>query len=186
MKTTGMIVIALVVVVIIAVVGYYAAASHGTQGAATSTALYGSSAPTSAATTTATINNQTSSKATTTIAQNKTGATVYSVKMMSSSTLGNYLANGSGFTLYYNKNDVPNSGNSICYGGCAGLWPPFYTANLVVQSSLNASGFGTITRTDGSKQLTYKGYPLYRYAGDSAAGQANGQGYLGIWYVRTP
>jgi len=45
---------------------------------------------------------------------------------------------------------------------------------------------GTTTRTDGSVQVTYNGHPLYYYAGDSAAGDVNGEGKLSLWYVITP
>ncbi len=107
-------------------------------------------------------------------------ATHYTINLESSPTLGAYLANGSGFTLYTYTGDVQNGGTSACNGGCAGSWPPFYTATLVLPSGLNASAFGTITRSDGTKQLTYKGWPLYLFAGDSGAGQTNGQNVGGF------
>jgi predicted lipoprotein with Yx(FWY)xxD motif len=44
---------------------------------------------------------------------------------------------------------------------------------------------GTIADPDGSKQLTYMGWPLYTYSGDSAPGQANGQGTGGVWFAMT-
>jgi hypothetical protein len=45
---------------------------------------------------------------------------------------------------------------------------------------------GTLTRSDGSVQVTYNGWPLYTYTQDTAAGQTNGQGYKSLWYAVTP
>lgn len=104
----------------------------------------------------------------------------------SSATIGNYLVNGTGFTLYYFLGDAPNSGTSTCTGACATSWPVFYTANLVLPSGLSMSSFATITRPDGTKQLTYDGWPLYLYGGDSKSGQTTGQGvssYGALWYA---
>ncbi|MDE1824909.1 MAG: hypothetical protein KGH61_00255 [Candidatus Micrarchaeota archaeon] len=79
--------------------------------------------------------------------------------------------------------DKQYSGNSTCYGGCARVWPIFYTSSLVLPPSLKSLNFSTITRTDGSKQLTYLGYPLYYYAGDTKAGDISGQNVGHIWYL---
>jgi len=55
-----------------------------------------------------------------------------------------------------------------------------------VTASLKADDFATITREDGQKQTTYKGLPLYYFAGDKAASDANGQGVRDVWFVATP
>jgi predicted lipoprotein with Yx(FWY)xxD motif len=60
----------------------------------------------------------------------------------------NYLTDADGMTLYYYTLDT--NGQSACYGGCAKAWPIFYTETLSVPDSLNASDFGTITRSDGT------------------------------------
>ncbi len=96
---------------------------------------------------------------------------------------GNYLTNATGWTLYVFTSDTPNSGLSTCYGTCSIYWQPFYASTLNVPSAVNASAFGTITRTGGAKQSTYEGRPLYFYLGDKAPGQVNGQGVAGTWYV---
>jgi predicted lipoprotein with Yx(FWY)xxD motif len=90
------------------------------------------------------------------------------------------LTNDKGFTLYSFAPDTPTT--SKCYGTCAAYWPP------VIGSSAAGSGLpgktGTITRTDGSLQLTYDGHPLYTYIGDSAPGQASGNNVNlngGLW-----
>ncbi|MDE1870822.1 MAG: hypothetical protein KGI06_01115 [Candidatus Micrarchaeota archaeon] len=107
----------------------------------------------------------------------------YSVRIMSSASAGNYLANGSGFTLYYYKRDTQGSGTSACTGGCTSAWHPFYTSPLTLQPGLGASNFSTITRSDGTKQLAYDGWPLYHFTGDTAPGELNGEGYSGVWYA---
>ena len=106
------------------------------------------------------------------------------VKISNNTTLGPYLINGSGYTLYTYSGDSPNSGTSSCTGGCISIWPPFYTPTLVLQKGLNASEFGTITRAGGIKQLTYKGWPLYLYTGDSKPGQTNGEGVAGFYVAK--
>jgi predicted lipoprotein with Yx(FWY)xxD motif len=113
----------------------------------------------------------------------------YAVNVGNSSTLGTYLASSSGYALYIFGADVPYGNRSACYTSCATYWPAFYASNLTVSPALNLSDFGTINRTDGTKQLTYKGWPLYLYAGDRAPGEVNGQNlssFGGTWYVATP
>ena len=79
---------------------------------------------------------------------------------------------------------------STCSGACAAAWPPVTTGGRPQTSgSASASHLGTITRSDGTKQVTYNGHPLYFYAGDTAAGDTNGQGskqFGAGWYVMTP
>jgi predicted lipoprotein with Yx(FWY)xxD motif len=123
---------------------------------------------------------------TTATTTSSSSSTAYTVNTASSSSIGNYLVNGTGFTLYYFSADTPGSGTSACTGACTGVWPAFYTANLTLPSGLSSSNFGTITTSNGSKQLTYDGWPLYYYAADSASGQTNGQGinsYGGLWHA---
>jgi predicted lipoprotein with Yx(FWY)xxD motif len=93
------------------------------------------------------------------------------------------LTNASGFTLYSFAPDTPTTSN--CNGTCAQAWPP-------VKGPATASGvtgtFGTIKRSDGSVQATFDGHPLYTFAGDTAAGQAKGNGLNvngGLWHEIT-
>jgi len=91
------------------------------------------------------------------------------------------LVDAAGRTLYYRTTDTATS---VCSGSCAAIWPP-----LLAGSSGRVSGFGGKlgTRMDANgDQVTYDGHPLYTYSGDSAPGQAHGQGILNIWYVATP
>jgi len=79
---------------------------------------------------------------------------------------------------------------SACTGACAGAWPPVTTTGTATASgSAKASDLGTITRSDGSKQVTYDGHPLYYFSGDSGPGTATGQGSDGFgakWWLVAP
>ena len=91
------------------------------------------------------------------------------------------LTNARGFTLYFFTPDTPAT--SRCYGSCAVYWPPV-TGAAAAGPGLPGR-VGTITRTGGSRQLTYNGHPLYTYIGDSAPGQARGNNLNlngGLWH----
>ncbi len=101
---------------------------------------------------------------------------------LASTSLGTILVDGAGLTLYEFTPD--SAGTSTCTGDCAANWPPLESsAAPSVGTGLTASDFGTITRADGSSQVTFDGHPLYHFAGDSAAGDTKGQGLAGKWYV---
>ena len=104
------------------------------------------------------------------------------------STAGTVLASGTGRAIYLWAKDTGTMSN--CNGACASAWPPVTTtANATAAGSAKASDIGTITRSDGTKQVTYDGHPLYYFAGDSGAGQANGQGSDGFgakWWLVSP
>jgi predicted lipoprotein with Yx(FWY)xxD motif len=88
---------------------------------------------------------------------------------------GAFLTTGSGRAVYLWAEDGMNM--SACSGACASAWPPVpATGTLTATGGAKASDLGTITRSDGTKQVTYDGHPLYYFVGDSAAGQTNGQG----------
>jgi len=114
-----------------------------------------------------------------------TGAGGFTVAIAYKSPLGTFLTNASGWTLYLFTNDTQNSGTSSCYGQCATFWPAFHgsSSGLTLPPGVNASSFGTISRTDGTKQLSYQGWPLYTFAGDKAVGETNGQDKFGTWFV---
>ncbi len=108
------------------------------------------------------------------------------VAVSTSADFGDYLTDVSGLTLYTFAND--SEGVSNCTGDCLANWPAFTVgANDRVVAPAAAMGtLDTLTRDDGSRQVTYNGMPLYYYADDKAAGDANGQGAGGVWYVVSP
>ena len=98
--------------------------------------------------------------------------------------IGTYLVDGNGRTLYWTTLD--SLGRSNVIGTVLANWPIFYAANIVLPSSLNASDFGSITRTDGNLQTTFKGRPVYYYIVDQASGATLGQGINGVWFAVDP
>jgi predicted lipoprotein with Yx(FWY)xxD motif len=100
---------------------------------------------------------------------------------------GTVLTNSAGLTLYWFAIDTPAKSN--CSGTCATFWPPV-TGKEKVAAGVSVPGkFGTITRSDGSTQLTYDSHPLYTFKQDTAAGQVNGNGINtsgGLWWAVTP
>jgi predicted lipoprotein with Yx(FWY)xxD motif len=91
-------------------------------------------------------------------------------------------------TVYLYEADKAST--SSCSGPCAAVWPPVTTTgNTKVAGTALAADLGTIRRSDGTTQVTYKGHPLYYYAKDGDAGDAYGQGLKSFgadWYVLAP
>jgi predicted lipoprotein with Yx(FWY)xxD motif len=108
----------------------------------------------------------------------------HAVKVASKDKIGSYLTDAKGVTLYIFKKDSP--GKSACAGECVAKWPLYYRAQVAATGTLKSADFGSITREDGQKQTTYKGLPLYYFAGDKAAGDTSGQGVRDVWYVAAP
>ena len=104
------------------------------------------------------------------------------------SSAGTFLTNGSGRAVYLWVKDTGDMSN--CNGACAGAWPPVTTtATATASGAAKASDIGTITRSDGTKQVTYDGHPLYYFSGDSGPGTASGQGSDGFgakWWLVAP
>ncbi|MEX2653778.1 MAG: hypothetical protein WD532_01985 [Acidimicrobiia bacterium] len=94
--------------------------------------------------------------------------------------LGPTVVDGDGFTLYGFTQDTPTA--SACTGACADSWPPV-PGNAKVGDDLDPSLFTTITRDDGSTQLVFGDWPLYRFVGDGAPGDVSGHGVNDVWFV---
>jgi predicted lipoprotein with Yx(FWY)xxD motif len=105
-----------------------------------------------------------------------------------SSSLGTFLTDAKGRTLYLW--DADHGSKSACNGDCAEDWPPLTTKGAPkAGAGVKASLLGTTKRADGTQEVTYAGHPLYYYAGDTAAGQTTGQGSSAFgapWWVVTP
>lgn len=108
----------------------------------------------------------------------------YTVDVSYEPSMGDYLVDESGMTLYYFENDRP--GMSTCYGTCFINWPPFYVVFAEVPEDLDANDFGTITREDGELQTTFRNWPLYYYSEDLDAGDIKGDGKDSLWFVVDP
>ncbi len=118
--------------------------------------------------------------------QELSGRQQYTVLIAYKEGIGYYLTDAKGRTLYYFAKDVPGSGKSACYGDCAKKWPPFYVENLVLPPGLSREDFSVITRSDGKKQLAYKGWPLYYFFKDAKPGDTNGEDVKHVWFVMKP
>jgi predicted lipoprotein with Yx(FWY)xxD motif len=107
---------------------------------------------------------------------------------VSNGGLGSILVNSTGRTLYLFKADV--GATSACSGACAAAWPPLLaTGKPTAGTGLTASKLGTISRSGGTRQVTYNGHPLYRFIKDTKPGQTNGQGVTAFgaaWFALTP
>jgi predicted lipoprotein with Yx(FWY)xxD motif len=104
------------------------------------------------------------------------------------SSLGTFLVDAKGRALYLW--DADHGSKSTCSGACAQAWPPLTTAATPKASgAVKASLLGTTTRSDGSREVTYAGHPLYYFEGDTMAGQTTGQGsgsFGSPWWVVSP
>jgi predicted lipoprotein with Yx(FWY)xxD motif len=99
------------------------------------------------------------------------------------SKLGTILTNARGYTLYMFSKD---HGKSACNGSCASGWPPLLGGSVAAKNGVKASLLKLTARSDGNKQATYNGHPLYTFVGDKKAGQTNGEGssaFGGKWYA---
>jgi predicted lipoprotein with Yx(FWY)xxD motif len=110
------------------------------------------------------------------------------VVRVASTGLGRILVDSAGDTLYLFKADVGK--NSACSAACATAWPPvLVNGKPAAGAGLTASKLGTITRSDGKRQVTYNGHPLYTFIKDKKPGEANGQGVTAFgaaWFAVSP
>ncbi|MET7383942.1 SCO0930 family lipoprotein [Streptomyces sp. NPDC005385] len=103
-----------------------------------------------------------------------------------SAKLGKVLTDGAGLTLYRFDKDTAEPPKSSCDGACATAWPPVPADGAEAAAGVDKSLLGEVTRADGTKQLTVAGWPMYRFAKDTKAGDTNGQGVGGTWYASAP
>ena len=114
---------------------------------------------------------------------------VYTLEIRDSK-LGSILTDDKGMTLYMYVPDAPNV--SVCEGPCLVAWPPVMLKeketleNVKLEAGLRRSRLGVAMRFDGSRHVTYNGWPLYYWARDKAAGDVNGQFVGNVWFVMSP
>lgn len=89
------------------------------------------------------------------------------------------LVNSAGMTLYTFDKDPAGSGKSVCNGPCAAKWPPLHAA----ESDKASGDWSVIMRDDGSRQMAYKGKPLYLWVKDHKPGDKTGDGVKHVWHV---
>jgi predicted lipoprotein with Yx(FWY)xxD motif len=108
--------------------------------------------------------------------------------LVASTHLGKILVNSRGRTLYLFKKD--SGTKSACFGACATAWPPLRVSGKpTVGRGATASLLGTTRRSDGKRQVTYSGHPLYTFIMDKQSGDTHGEGFTafgGRWFVLSP
>ena len=100
---------------------------------------------------------------------------------------GDVLGSASGYVYYIFQLDTPSISN--CDASCSAVWPPVIGASHLVSKNVRKHLVGTISRSNGAKQLTYDGHPLYSFAGDTAPASTSGQGLYSFgayWYLIAP
>ena len=109
---------------------------------------------------------------------------VFYVTLVNKPDVGNYLVAPNGMTLYYFTKDEASKSN--CYDACSKNWPPFSVLKAIEPGQGVADQFSSLQRTDGIKQVVYKGHPLYFWLNDKKAGDTTGQGVNKVWFVAQP
>lgn len=113
------------------------------------------------------------------------GAADLQLAVRTDPSLGEHLVDGGGRTLYLFTNDA--DGASTCYDACATNWPPLLAdGDVAAMDGVDAELIGTTERTDGTRQVTYGGWPLYTFVRDTEPGAATGQAVNDVWYVVAP
>lgn len=100
--------------------------------------------------------------------------------------LGKIIVDGQGMTAYYFTKDEAGSGKSVCAGECLVAWPAIPAASDTPTGAGITAKLGSITRDDGTKQMTVDGRPIYLFQKDKAPGDITGQGVGKVWYVVAP
>lgn len=88
------------------------------------------------------------------------------------------LVAANGMTLYTFDADKASPGKSVCNGPCAALWPP-----LMAGTEKPTGDYSAITRDDGTRQVSYRGKPLYFYTADQKAGDRSGDNFKDVWHI---
>ncbi len=101
--------------------------------------------------------------------------------------MGEVIENDKGFVFYRFDGDSNDPSKTTCQGACNQVWKPALTVDgKPTLKGVDAKVVGTVTRSDGTKQLTVKGWPIYTYIGDKKAGTWKGQNVNGKWFVIKP
>jgi len=104
------------------------------------------------------------------------------VHTATNATLGTFLTTANGRTLYYFTPE--HDAQITCIGACAQTWIPYRSNSGLLTTDVTLPGtLTTVPRPDGGRQVTYSDWPLYTFSGDKAAGDTNGDGILGKWFV---
>jgi predicted lipoprotein with Yx(FWY)xxD motif len=111
------------------------------------------------------------------------------IDVASNPVLGSYLTSATGRTLYYftpEQDSHPAAPHIVATGALLQTWHPLLSPSGLLTTNATLPGtLTTVPRPDGGRQVTYNDWPLYSFTGDTSAGQTNGQGITGQWFVAT-
>jgi len=108
----------------------------------------------------------------------------FAIALHSAMDHGEYLADEHGLPLYIFSQDV--DGTSHCDNKCLASWPVFYKSEINLSGNLDTEDFDEIVRSDGQRQLTWRGWPLYYYIDDLQVGDFKGDGKNNQWFLAKP
>lgn len=116
------------------------------------------------------------------------GTNAVQLTVTESPTIGKYVSDGSGRSLYRFDKDTANPPTSTCVGQCASTWPPLIVARdqALYATGVDPQRLGFLERADGTCQITVGGWPVYYFAKDTKAGDLLGQGVGGTWFAVAP
>lgn len=107
-----------------------------------------------------------------------------SFQVQHNATFGPYLTDGQGRAVYVFSRDRLDV--SACVGRCNNQWPRLEGESVNVAAPLKAEDFGSFRHVRGPRQLTFRGAPLYYYAGDKRGGDTKGHGQNNQWSLVNP
>ncbi|WP_330229955.1 hypothetical protein OHA40_28685 [Nocardia sp. NBC_00508] len=115
-------------------------------------------------------------------------ANAVQLDVTSNPTVGKYVSDGAGRSLYRFDKDTAQPSASNCSGQCAVTWPPLTVARgqVLYASGVDPQLVGFIERADGACQITIGGWPVYYFSKDSKPGDLLGQGVGGTWFAVAP
>ncbi|MDJ0340959.1 SCO0930 family lipoprotein [Streptomyces sp. H10-C2] len=116
----------------------------------------------------------------------KKGEAAKVLAVRSDGKLGPIVTDSKGFTLYRFDKDTAQPSKSNCVGACAITWPAVPADDASASAGIKPELLGEVARADGSRQLTLAGWPVYRYAMDTQAGDTKGHGVGGTWNALAP
>jgi len=108
------------------------------------------------------------------------------VRVSEHPTYGTILTDSAGRSLYVQARDVPNTGAIADIGELERFYPPFFAETVDSQVGIDISAFGYLTRADGRRQTTFRGWPLYYYLNDKEPGDAKSHGANNLTFLAKP
>jgi predicted lipoprotein with Yx(FWY)xxD motif len=108
------------------------------------------------------------------------------LRALNTAQAGQVVVDGRGYVLYRFDKDTAKPPRSNCLEECVPKWPPVLDTSDIRLDGVDQALVGSVVRADFTRQVTIAGWPVYRYSGDRAPGEAKGQGVGNLWFAVTP